>query len=389
MAPSSTTAGWERRGSGSSAGVGLPALLSCLGEVSPKPPQEGQCGGVWRPVLRDLLGGRCRPTARGSGGNDAGVGLPECAWRKRRWSDPSWVCRCMTREIAGQSPSCRIACGSQLPSTSMKIGYQGEARSYSHRAVTHLFPEGEHLGLASFASAFHALRDTDVDRLVLPIENSTTGSVLPVLDRLTKSRARIVGEHLVEVRHALIGVPGSNIDQIRSVHSHPQALAQADDRIEQSGWVPVPMHDTAGAVRLLAEHRDPSEAALAPPESAEKHGLEVLASDFMDRDHNTTRFVVLALEPVEIGADANKTSFVFATAHTPGALALSLTELGLRGANLTRLESRPSDEAWKYRFFADMVHGSGQEGLKTILEPQPATMADVQVLGTYRAAPLP
>ncbi len=268
----------------------------------------------------------------------------------------------------------------------MRIGYQGEARSYSFRAVNQLFPDAEAVGLASFAAAFHSLRDAAVDRLVLPIENSTTGSVLPVLDRLTKSRARIVGEHLVEVRHALIGVPGARMDQIESVHSHPQALAQADDRIERSGWLPVPTHDTAGAVRLLSEHRDPSEAALAPPESAGTHGLEVLESDFMDRDHNTTRFVVLALEPVEIADDANKTSFVFATAHTPGALALSLTELGLRGANLTRLESRPSEEAWKYRFFADMVHESGEEGLKSILDPQPATMADVQVLGTYPAA---
>jgi prephenate dehydratase len=268
----------------------------------------------------------------------------------------------------------------------MKIGYQGEGRSYSHRAVIQLFPDDEYVGFASFASAFHSLRDGDMDRLVLPIENSTTGSVLPVLDRLTQSRARIVGEHLVEVRHALIGVPGATIDQIQSVHSHPQALAQADYKIEQAGWLPVPTHDTAGAVRLLAEHGDLSEAALAPPESAEKHGLEVLATDFMDRDHNTTRFVMLALEPVAIDPEATKTSFVFATAHTPGALALSLTELGLRGANLTRLESRPSDEAWKYRFFADMVHPAGEEGLKAILDPQPATMADVQILGTYPAA---
>ncbi len=268
----------------------------------------------------------------------------------------------------------------------MKIGYQGEGTSYSHQAVVDLFPGEEEVGFASFAFAFHALRDGDVDRLVLPIENSTTGSVLPVLDRLTHSPARIVGEHLLEVRHALIGIPGATLDEIESVRSHPQALAQADDRIEQAGWTPIPTHDTAGAVRVLAEHRDPSEAALAPPESAAPHGLEVLATDFMDRDHNTTRFVVLAVAPIDIAADANKTSFVFATAHTPGALALSLTELGLRGANLTRLESRPSDEAWKYRFYADMIHQPGEEGRKAILDPPPATMAEVPVLGTFPAA---
>ena len=111
--------------------------------------------------------------------------------------------------------------GSGVRCCLMKIGYQGEGRSYSDRAVNELFPDGEHCGFTSFAFAFHALRDEDVSRLVLPIENSTTGSVLPVLDRLTTSRARIVGEHLVEVRHALIGVPGATVDQIKTVRSHP------------------------------------------------------------------------------------------------------------------------------------------------------------------------
>ena len=271
----------------------------------------------------------------------------------------------------------------------MKVGYQGEGRSYSDQAVRELFPEAERIGFSGFAHAFHALRDGEVDRLVLPIENSTTGSVLPVLDRLTRNRASIIGEHLVEVRHALIGVSGATLDGIRTVRSHPQALAQADDRIEQAGWEPLATHDTAGAVRLIAQMGDVTAAALAPPETAADHGVEVLARGFMDRSHNTTRFVVLVPDGWEVAADANKTSFVFATAHSPGALALSLTELGLRGANLTRLESRPAEEAWKYRFYADMIHRPGPEGVKEILEPRPATLAELRILGTYRAAVLP
>ena len=268
----------------------------------------------------------------------------------------------------------------------MKVGYQGEVRSYSHQAVRDLYPDAVQIGFSGFAQAFHALRDGDVDRLVLPIENSTTGSVLPVLDRLTRNSASIIGEHLVEVRHALIGLAGARLEDIRTVRSHPQALAQADDRIEQAGWEPLATYDTAGAVHLIAEMGDLTAAALAPPEAAKGRGVEVLARGFMDREHNTTRFVVLVADGYEVASDANKTSFVFATAHSPGALALSLTELGLRGANLTRLESRPAEEAWKYRFYADMLHRPGPEGVRAILDPRPATVAELHILGTYRAA---
>ena len=96
--------------------------------------------------------------------------------------------------------------------------------------------------------------------------------------------------------------------------------------------------------------------------------------------------MVLVADGYEVAPDANKTSFVFATAHSPGALALSLTELGLRGANLTRLESRPAEEAWKYRFYADMLHRPGPEGVRAVLDPRPATVAELHILGTYRAA---
>ena len=288
----------------------------------------------------------------------------------------------------GWMPLDRTVSGLSGPGTlrPMRVGYQGEGRSYSDQAVRELFPDAERFGFSGFAHAFHALRDGEVDRLMLPIENSTTGSVLPVLDRLTRSRASIIGEHLVEVRHAVIGLAGATLQMIRTVHSHPQALAQADDRIEQAGWEPLATHDTAGAVRLIVEMGDPTAAALAPPDTALDESVVVLAKDFMDREHNTTRFVVLVADGYQVAPDANKTSFVFATAHSPGALALSLTELGLRGANLTRLESRPAEEAWKYRFYADMLHRPGPEGVRAVLEPRPATLAELHILGTYPAA---
>ncbi len=268
----------------------------------------------------------------------------------------------------------------------VRIGFQGEAFSYSDRACRDLFPDAERIGFGSFTAAFEAIRDGAVDRLVLPIENSTTGSVLPVLDRLLPGNVRIVAEHLVEVRHCLLACPGAALDQIRIVRSHPEALAQAEALITHRGWYPVPAHDTAGAVRLVAERADPTEAALAPREAAEPHGLVVLEEDVVDRGHNTTRFVVVAPGVQPIPPDADKTSVAFTTLHQPGALALALTELGLRGANLTRIESRPSEEAWRYRFFVDLTHPPGPAGVASVFEPPPATLTDLRFLGSYRAA---
>jgi prephenate dehydratase len=272
----------------------------------------------------------------------------------------------------------------------MRIGYQGEPYSYSHRATVEMFPDRDAVGLPTFVACFAELESGNVERLVLPVENSTTGSVLPVLDRLPGNDEHqpisIIAEHLVEVRHALLGLPGSSLDGLKAVKSHSEALAQAEERLLELGLEEIPRPDTAGAVREVAAEGDATMAALAPPEAGPPHGLETLLADVLDREHNTTRFVVLAVGEPRVDPDDDKTTMVFTTAHSPGALALALTELGLRGANLTRIESRPSDAAWSYRFFVDLEHDPGPEGLARVIEPPPATLAHLQVLGSYRAA---
>jgi prephenate dehydratase len=268
----------------------------------------------------------------------------------------------------------------------MRVGYQGEELSYSDQAVGQIFPDASRVGYHSFVAAFEALRDADVDRLVMPIENSTTGSVLPVLDRLLPGQVYITGEHLIEVRHVLLGLHGAALEGIKRVRSHPEALAQAEAILTHWGWEPVPVHDTAGAVRLISEQDDPTEAALAPERAGEPYGLAVLLREVVDRPHNTTRFVVLVPGRPSVPDDADKTTVAFTTAHTPGALALALTELGLRGANLTRIESRPTEEAWRYRMFVDLTHPPGPAGVARVFEPVPSTLSDLQFLGTYRAA---
>jgi prephenate dehydratase len=267
----------------------------------------------------------------------------------------------------------------------MRIGFQGEPFSYSDQASQELFPEGDLRGFETFSSAFDAIRQGEVDLLVVPIENSTTGSVLPVLDRLLPGNVHIIAEHLVEVRHCLLVSPGTTIDSIETVHSHPEALAQAESFIARYGWTAMPEHDTAGAVRLVADRANPSEAALGPARAAAPNGLEILVRNVVDREHNTTRFVVVALGESPIADDADKSTVAFTTSHTPGALALALTELGLRGANLTRIESRPSEDDWQYRFFVDLRHEPGAAGLHKVFDPRPSSLGDIRFLGTYKA----
>ena len=122
-----------------------------------------------------------------------------------------------------------------------------------------------------------------------------------------------------------------------------------------------------------------------PLEAGDTHGLAILLSDVVDRTHNTTRFVVLVPGHPDPGPEDNKSSIAFSTAHRPGALALVLTELGLRGANLTRIESRPGTSAWSYRFYVDLLHEPGPEGRKAILDPPPSAVDDLYHLGTYRS----
>jgi prephenate dehydratase len=265
------------------------------------------------------------------------------------------------------------------------VGYQGEPGSYSHRAVAQTHPGAAAVGYESFDDAFAALESGALTRLVLPIENSTTGSVLEVLDRLATGTASIVAEHRVEVRHALLVVPGTAPSAVERVHSHPEALAQARRTLRARGWRPIAAHDTAGAVRLVAELASPADAALGPPEAGERHGLAVAERDVIDLAHNTTRFVVLQPGPPTIGPDADKSSIAFSTRHEPGALAEVLTSLAARGADLTRIESRPGATPWTYTFFVDLVHAPGPAGAAAVLEPAPGGTLELTHLGSYRA----
>lgn len=172
----------------------------------------------------------------------------------------------------------------------MRIAYQGELHSYSSLAVAELFPGDEAIGLESFEACFDALDGGSVDRIVLPVSNTSTGQIDAVAERLADYEQ--IAETTMPIGHALLVLPGADLSLIKRVFSHPVALDQAAHYLAERNWVAVPTTDTAGAAREVAEAGDPTLAALASPRAA-AYGLEIAATGVADHDTNATRFVAL------------------------------------------------------------------------------------------------
>ena len=176
---------------------------------------------------------------------------------------------------------------------------------------------------------------------MIPIDNSIAGRVADIHHFLPTSGLHIIAEHFLRIQFGLMGLPGATLDTIKTVHSHVHALGQCRKIIREHGLTPVISGDTAGAAREIADAGDPTQAAISPPLAAEIYGLDVLAADVEDEDHNTTRFVVLSRELVEAPAGNGPvvTSFIFNVRNLPAALYKALGGFATNGVNMTKLES--------------------------------------------------
>lgn len=218
---------------------------------------------------------------------------------------------------------------------------------------------------------------------VVPIENSTEGGVAQTLDCLFELSPVIRDEYVAEIHHFLMGAPGSSIAACKQVLSHPQALAQCRNRLQET--LPhaelIAVASTSAAARQAAEN--PQQLAVATELAAELYGLSILTRNIEDHEHNATRFVAIALEDAPpTGRD--KTSLVFTTRHERGALRRVLTVLDDAGINLTRIESRPLPrQRWEYAFFTDLEGSRHEPGVASALEQLRSTCGTVKVLGSY------
>jgi prephenate dehydratase len=234
------------------------------------------------------------------------------------------------------------------------VAFQGEHGAYSEEAIhNHFGPETITLPCESFEDIFSAMQRGEATRGMLPVENALAGTVTQAYELLSERDFRVQAEYILPVRHHLLAVDGTALDDIRRVRSHPQALAQCADTLQRRGWEPVVAYDTAGAACQLADQPEPHTAVIASGLAGRRYGLVTLESGIEDDPLNSTRFFVVGVDDAP-RQDPSKTSLVFAVRHRSGALYDCLGAFARRGINLTKIESRPMrGRPWQYWFYLD------------------------------------
>ncbi|MHA1961243.1 MAG: prephenate dehydratase [Candidatus Thorarchaeota archaeon] len=267
------------------------------------------------------------------------------------------------------------------------VPFQGEPGAYSESAVYAFFgPTARPKPCKRFSDVFHEVSTNVSDYGVVPIENSIEGSVTQVFDLFLQHDLSVIGELALKIDHCLIVLPQTKPESVTIVYSHPQALAQCRTFLERSGYEMAPTYDTAGSVKMVKEKRLTGAAAIAGERAAELYGMKVLTKEIADIQNNYTRFFVLSrAESPPSGND--KTSVIFSTKHTPGALYDVLGELATRGINMTKIESRPTRQnPWEYYFYLDFVGHKEDKKCKAALEGMRKRSVFVKVLGSYPRA---
>ncbi|KAM1148966.1 hypothetical protein ACFX14_029497 [Malus domestica] len=300
----------------------------------------------------------------------------------------------LPRPLSSTHLSNPVSDGSRL-----RVAYQGVRGAYSESAAEKAYPNCEAVPCEQFDTAFEAVERWLVDRAVLPIENSLGGSIHRNYDLLLRHSLHIVGEVKLAVRHCLLANHGVEIEDLKRVLSHPQALAQCENTLTKLGLVREAMDDTAGAAKHVAFHKLKDTGAVASSTAAVIYGLQILAQDIQDDSDNVTRFLMLAREPIIPGTDKPfKTSIVFSLEEGPGVLFKALAVFALRQINLTKIESRPlrmqplraSDDSngglskyFDYLFYVDFEASMADQSAQNALRHLKEFATFLRVLGSY------
>lgn len=282
-----------------------------------------------------------------------------------------------------------------IPSNkTISVAYQGTDGSYSYQTAYRHFSERyakiQTYGYDTFHEAGKAVEDGEVDAAVLPIENTTAGSINETYDLLGSGSLVIIGEEVLRVRHCLLGVQKVPLKRIKRIISHPQALAQCSRFLSKLPDCKVESYiDTAMAARKVQKDGDLSQAAIAGAQAADRYGLKILERDIANQDENFTRFVIVARESVYCDPQLPcKTSLVIATSHQKGALMDSLKVLTDNGINMTKLESRPRPNVpWQYLFYIDIEGNTQDSNISNAIDELEKHSGFVKVLGCYPAQP--
>jgi chorismate mutase/prephenate dehydratase len=309
---------------------------------------------------------------------------------------PAPFARRLLKEILNQSRRLQepiLGSGDAPAVHTLRVGYQGIEGSYSSLSAAHLMgtrtkAKTELIGFTTFPQVVEALQSGALDYAFLPVENSLMGSILDVNRLICDQALSIVDEDTWVVDHVLAALPGVKLEDLKSIRSHPAALAQCEtflrememDRVERMPW-----YDTAGAALSLAETLCRNAGALCSEEAATRYGLEVLARDIADRERNVTRFLLLAMEPEASDPRVpSKTSLLLRLNHHEGSLVRMLSAFADGHINLTRIESRPLlDSPWEYMFFVDIEGHQATPEVRQALQKARQACNHMRVLGSY------
>ena len=266
------------------------------------------------------------------------------------------------------------------------VAYQGEVGAYSEEGALALFPDSERTPFPSIRKVFEAVEVGRVAAGLVPLDNSQAGSINETYDLFLRHGLHLVGETVVRVDHCLVALPGSTIDDLREVISHPQAIAQCEEFLSALDVNVRAEYNTAGAAKQIATEQLAHTGAIASRRAAELYGLEVLAERIQTYPDNYTRFGALSRSPQPL-ADADKTSLVFGVGHVSGSLFRCLGAFAERHLNLTKLESRPRPgRPWEYVFYADVEAPAELPEMVEALAALSEHATFTRLLGTYAKA---
>lgn len=270
---------------------------------------------------------------------------------------------------------------------SPNVGYQGVLGSFSEEAAHNHFQEDykEMIQYEEFQGVFEAINNGEIDYGVLPIENSYTGEILDVYDLVNKYNLHIVGEEIVRVKHNLVVLKGTKLEEVKEVYSHPQAFGQSMNFLKKHKHITcIPYANTAMASKYISEVGDKSKGAISSKRAAELYGLEVIESGINTKDNNSTRFIVLGKD-MKICSKCDKVSIVFITKHTSGALYKVLSHFAYNGVNLLKIQSRPiEDKQWHYFFFVDLEGNLEDANMLIALGRINGECEYFKILGNYK-----
>lgn len=284
--------------------------------------------------------------------------------------------------VSGNLPFTRI---DHIDRKHCRVVYQGVEGAYAHEATLQYFgKDANAFHVPTWRDCMEAIKEGVADYAVLPIENSSAGEVNDIYDLLEEYDNYIVGEQILKINHALLGLPGTSLDEIRTVYSHPQALMQCGRYLESHReWEKHSLKNTAMAAKKVKEDGKKHKAAIASSLTADIYGLKVLDECIQDNRMNATRFIIVSGKRV-FTSKAEKISICFEGMHESGSLYHMLSHFIYNGINMNHIESRPvQGKNWEYRFFVDFEGNLNDAAVQNALRGLTEETLGLKILGNY------